>query len=126
MSCIASELDEVTPQYISNVAVDYWRKKQSLKEPSYSVMALSPTENERIDHQLGEPGVKDTLLPSNMNQADAMVTSSTVIALSPEQEDPFRDLSILLLRKGIRSNPHDSVGCVKERIANKVRNEENV
>lgn len=121
-----SDLEEVTPQYISNVAVDYWRKKPSLKEPSYSVMALSPTENERVDHQPGEPGVKDTLLPRNVNQADAMVTSAAVMAISPEQDEPFRDLQILLgltLRKGIRSNPYDSFGCVGKGILNKVRRE---
>jgi len=123
---VMSDLEEVTPQYISNVAVDYWRKKPSLKEPSYSVMALSPTENERVDHQPGEPGVEDTLLPRNVNQADAMVTSAAVMAISPEQDEPFRDLQILLgltLRKGIRSNPHDSVRCVGKGILNKVRHE---
>ena len=119
-----SDLKQVKPKYISNVAVDYWRKKPTLKEPSYSVMALSTTENERIDHQPGEPGVKDTLLPCNVQQADAMVTSAAVMAISAEQEEPFRDLQILLgltLRKGIRSNPHDSFGCVKEGIVTKVR-----
>lgn len=124
-----ADLEEVTPQYVSNVAVDYWRKKESLKEPSYSVMALSPTENERVDHQPGEPGVEDTLLPRNVNQADAMVTSAAVMAISPEQDEPFRDLQILLgltLRKGIRSNPHDSLGCVRKGIVNKVRNERNL
>ena len=86
-------------------------------------MTLSPIENERIDHQPGEPGVEDKLLPCNVNQADAMVTSAAVMALSPEQEEPFRDLQILLgltLRKGIRSNPHDSFGCVRKGIALKL------
>lgn len=118
-----SDLEEIKPQYISNVAVDYWRKKPILKEPSYSVMALSPKENERIDHHPGEPGVEDTLLPRNVHQTDAMVTSAAVMAISPEQEEPFRDLQILLgltLRKGIRSDPHDSFGCVKEGIVTKV------
>ena len=86
-------------------------------------MALSPTENERIDHHPGEPGVEDTLLPHNVHQTDAMVTSAAVMAISPEQEEPFRDLQILLgltLRKGIRSDPRDSFGCVKEGIVTKV------
>ena len=119
-----ADLKQIKPQYISNVAVDYWRKKPSLKEPSYSVMALSPTGNERIDHQPGEPGVEKKLLPSNVHQADAMVTSAAVMALSPEQEEPFRDLQILLgltLRKGIRSDPHDSFGCSSKGIVTKVR-----
>ena len=92
-------------------------------------MTLSPIENERIDHQPGEPGVEDKLLPCNVNQADAMVTSAAVMALSPEQEEPFRDLQILLgltLRKGIRSNPHDSFGCVTKGIASKVSSEVNL
>ncbi|KAJ7388145.1 hypothetical protein OS493_039550 [Desmophyllum pertusum] len=35
---VMADLEQIKPQYISNVAVDYWRKKPSLKEPSYSVM----------------------------------------------------------------------------------------
>ena len=116
------DLKQVKPQYISNVAVDYWRKKPILKEPSYAIMALSPTENERIDHQPGEPSVEDKLYPKYVNQTDAMVTSAAVMALSPEQEEPFRDLQMLLgltLRKGIRSNPNESFGCRGE-LASKV------
>lgn len=116
------DLKQVKPQYISNVAVDYWRKKPILKEPSYAIMALSPTENERIDHQPGEPSVEDKLYPKYVNQTDAMVTSAAVMALSPEQEEPFRDLQMLLgltLRKGIRSNPNESFGCGGE-LASKV------
>ena len=120
-----SDLEEIKPQYISNVAVDYWRKKPILREPSYSLMTLSPTENERIDHQPGEPGVGDTLLPCNIHQADAMVASAAAMVVGPEQEEPFRDLQILLgltLRKGIRSDPNDLFGCVKQGIVTKVRN----
>lgn len=111
------DLKQVKPQYISNVAVDYWRKKPILKEPSYAIMALSPTENERIDHQPGEPSVEDKLYPKYVNQTDAMVTSAAVMALSPEQEEPFRDLQMLLgltLRKGIRSNPNESFGLASK------------
>lgn len=107
-----ADLEHVKPQYISNVAVDYWRKKPSLKEPSYAVMALSPTGNERIDHQPGEPSVGDTLLPSDISQADAMVTVGAVMALSREQEEPFRDLQLLFglsIRRGFRSNSNDSI-----------------
>ena len=122
---VMDDLKQVKPQYISNVAVDYWRKKPILKEPSYAIMALSPSENERIDHQPGEPGVEDKLCPKYVNQTDAMVTSAAVMALSPEQEEPFRDLQMLLgftLRKGIRSNPKESFGCGgnRDEIASKV------
>lgn len=122
---VMDDLKQVKPQYISNVAVDYWRKKPILKEPSYAIMALSPTENERIDHQPGEPGVEDKLCPKYVNQTDAMVTSAAVMALSPEQEEPFRDLQMLLgftLRKGIRSNPKESFGCGgnRDEIASKI------
>ncbi|KAJ7371795.1 hypothetical protein OS493_023136 [Desmophyllum pertusum] len=48
---VIADLEQITPQYISNVAVDYWRKKPSLKEPSYSVDGSVPDrETERIDH----------------------------------------------------------------------------
>ena len=109
-----ADLKEVTPQYISNVAVDYWRKKQTAKEPSYSVMSLSPTENERIDHQPGDPSLENKLTPAEIQQPDAMVTSAAVMALSAEQEEPFRELQILLgltVRKSIRSHVDDELGC---------------
>lgn len=119
-----SDLEQVTPEYISNVAVDYWRKKSSLKEPSYAVMAMSPKENERIDHQPGETCDEVKLSPSCVHQSDAMVTSAAVMALSPEQEEPFRDLQIMLgltIRKGFRSNPNETMGCSS--IVAKVRTE---
>lgn len=109
-----ADLKQVTPEYISNVAVDYWRKKSSPREPSYAVMALTPKENERIDHQPGEICDEVKLSPGYVHQADAMVTSAAVMALSPEQDEPFRDLQIMLgltIRKGFRSNPKETMGC---------------
>ena len=110
-----ADLKKVKPEYISNVAVDYWRKHPSVtKEPSYAVMSLSPEENERIDHQPGETCDELKLTPCYVHQPDAMVTSAAVMALSPQQDEPFRDLQIMLgltLRKGFRSNPNDTMGC---------------
>jgi len=119
-----ADLKQVTPEYISNVAVDYWRKKSSPREPSYAVMALTPKENERIDHQPGEICDEVTLSPGYVHQADAMVTSAAVMALSPEQDEPFRDLQIMLgltIRKGFRSNPKETMGCSP--LVDKVRTE---
>ena len=85
-----------------------------MKEPSYAVMYLSPKENERIDHQPGETCDEVKLTPCYVHQPDAMVTSAAVMALSPEQDEPFRDLQIMLgltLRKGFRSNPNETMGC---------------
>ena len=108
-------LKKVTPEYISNVAVDYWCLKPSLRDQSYAVMSMSPNENERIDHQPGKSDAKVRLSPHNVYQADAMVTSAAVMALSPEQDEPFRDLQIMLgltLRKGFKSgNPDETMGC---------------
>lgn len=110
-----ADLKKVTPEYISNVAVDYWCKNPSVrKEPSYAVMSLSPEKNERIDHQPGETRDEVKLTPCYVHQPDAMVTSAAVMALSPEQDEPFRDLQIMLgltLRKGFRSNPNETMGC---------------
>ena len=109
-----ADLEALTPEYISNVAVDYWRKESSLKAPSYAVMSLSPKRIERIDHQPGKTCQEIKLSPDYVHQADAMVTSAAVMALSPEQAEPFRDLQIMLgltIRKGFRSNPNETMGC---------------
>ena len=95
------DLKEVKPEYISCVAVDYWRKEW--KELPYAVMALSPNKIERIDDQPGKSRVSKILKPENVSVADAMVTSAAVMTLSPEQEEPYRDLQVqlgLTLRKG--------------------------
>ena len=49
------------------------------------------------------------LPPRSVDQADAMVTSAAVMALRPEQNEPFRDLQImvgLILRKGFKTEQH--------------------
>ena len=99
-----SDLENVKPEYVSNVAVDYWRLSSSSRStPPFAVVSLSPDENRRIDCQ-PEHTVK--LPPRSVDQADAMVTSAAVMALSPEQNEPFRDLQIMLgliLRKGFKT-----------------------
>ena len=98
---VMGDLEGIKPEYISCMAVDYWPKEE--EESSYAVMALSPTEFERIDYQDGEPKVTEKLNPRNVSVADAMVTSAAVMTLSPEQEEPYRDLQVqlgLTLRKG--------------------------
>ena len=110
---LMADLEPLTPEYISNVAVDYWCKESSLKAPSYAVMSLSPKRIERIDHEPGKSN-EIKLSPGCVHQTDAMVTSAAVMALSPEQEEPFRDLQIMLgltIRKGFRSNPNETMGC---------------
>ena len=185
-----SDLRYVTPQYVSNVAVDYWRLNSSSQsappfavmsmspdeiqcidqpghtvdlslspdeiqrtdqpghtgnlflspdstspidcQPGYAVnLALSPDEDQLID-QPGHPGIlspspdptssidcqpehKLYLSPNNVSLADAMVTSAAVMAISPEQNEPFRDLQIMLgltLRKGFKPTPYqESSSC---------------
>ena len=110
---VMGDLEGIKPEYISCMAVDYWPKEE--EESSYAVMALSPTEFERIDHQDKEPKVTKQLNPRNVSVADAMVTSAAVMTLSPEQEKPYRDLQVqlgLTLRKGFSTE--------KEGIASKV------
>ena len=165
-----SDLQDVTPQYVSNVAVDYWRLNSSSQSaPPFAVMSMSPHEIQRIDQpghavdlslspdanqridQSGhavnlalssdedqlidqpghtgnlspspnptspidcQPENKLYLSPSNVSQVDAMVTSAAVMAISPEQDEPYRDLQIMLgliLRKGFKPTPHqESSSC---------------
>ena len=97
---VLADLKDDKPKYISCVAVDYWRKQWN--ESPYAVMALSPTEMERIDQQKGE--VTKRLDPKDVSLADAMVISGAVMTLNPEQDEPLRDLQVhlgLTLRKGI-------------------------
>lgn len=112
-----SDLEAVTPEYVSNVAVDYWRLNSSSRSaPSFAVMSLSPDANQRIDCQ---PGHTVKLPGRSVDQADAMVTSAAVMALSPEQNEPFRDLQIMLgliLRKGFKTKQHQELPCLRRRL----------
>ena len=165
-----SDLQDVAPQYVSNVAVDYWRLNSSSQSaPPFAVMSMSPHEIQRIDQPghtvdlslssdanqridksrhavnlalstdevqlIDQPGHTGNLSPPpdstspidcqpehklylspyNVSQADAMVTSAAVMAISPEQNEPYRDLQIMLgliLRKGFKPTPHqESSSC---------------
>ena len=159
-----SDLQNVTPKYVSNVAVDYWKLNSSSQSaPPFAVMSMSPDEIQRIDQpahtvdlslspdanqpidQSGhavnlalsqdedqlidqprhtanlspspdstppidcQPENKLYLSPKNVSLADAMVTSAAVMAISPEQNEPYRDLQIMLgliLRKGFKPTPY--------------------
>ena len=165
-----SDLQDVTPQYVSNVAVDYWMLNSSSRSaPSFAVMSMSPDEIQRIDQPghtvdlslspdanqridqfehtvnlalspdedqlIDQPGHTGNLSPPpdstspidcqpehklylspyNVSQVDAMVTSAAVMAISPEQNEPYRDLQIMLgliLRKGFKpTHNQESSSC---------------
>ena len=165
-----SDLQNVTPKYVSNVAVDYWRLNSSsrsappvavmsmssheiqrIDQPAHTVdLPLSPDENPSIDQSahavnlalspdedqlIDQPGHTGNLSPPpdstspidcqpehklylspyNVSQVDAMVTSAAVMAISPEQNEPYRDLQIMLgliLRKGFKPTPYqESSSC---------------
>ena len=167
-----SDLQNVMPQYVSNVAADYWRLNSSSQSaPPFAVMSMSPDEIQRIDQPghtvdlslspdanqsndqsgyavnlalspdedqlIDQPGHTGNLSPSpdstspiciicqpehklylspnNVSLVDAMVTSAAVMAISPEQNEPYRDLQIMLgliLRKGFKPTPHqESSSC---------------
>ena len=108
-----SDLQDVSPQYVSNVAVDYWRLNSSSQSaPPFAVMSMSPRENQRIDQP---PGHTVNFSPNDVSLVDAMVTSAAVMAISPEQNEPFRDLQIMLgltLRKEFKLTPYqESSSC---------------
>ena len=127
-----SDLQNVTPKYVSNVAVDYWKiNSSSQSAPPFAVMSMSPDEIQRIDqpaHTVDlspssdstppiccQPENKLYLSPKKVSLADAMVTSAAVMAISPEQNEPYRDLQIMLgliLRKGFKPTPYqESSSC---------------
>ena len=97
-----SDLKDITPEYISNAAMDYWSLNSSSQSaPPFAVLSMSPRKIQRID----QPPEQTLLDPKNVDQVDAMVTSAAVMAISPEQNEPFRDLQIMLglvLRKGFK------------------------
>ena len=108
-----SDLQDVSPHYVSNVAVDYWRLNSSSQSaPPFAVMSMSPRENQRIDQP---PGHTVNFSPNDVSLVDAMVTSAAVMAISPEQNEPFRDLQIMLgltLRKEFKLTPYqESSSC---------------
>ena len=124
-----SDLHDLSPEYISNVVVDYWSlNSPSQSAPPFAVLSMSPHENLRVDqsgHTVNlapdsnspiecQPG-RVYLSPNNVTQVDAMVTSAAVMAISLEQNEPFRDLQIMLgliLRKGFKPRPYqESSSC---------------
>ena len=115
-----SELKPVTPEYVNNIAIDSWRLNSSSRStPPFTVISLSPRGPEYM--------VK--LPQRSVDQADAMVTSAAVMALSPEQNEPFRDLPRqimvgLTLRKGFKTEQHKERPCLRRRLCSGVgRNE---
>ena len=108
-----ADLREMKPQYISNVAVDYWRKTHD--KPPYGLISISPQQVERIDQQPGESDFQGKLDPGNFKVADAMTISASVKSASMEDDELFRDLQILLglaIRKSVRSSPmEDNMKC---------------
>ena len=108
-----ADLQDVSPEYVSNVAVDYWSLNSSSQNaPPFAVMSMSPRENQRIDQP---PGHTVNLSPNDVSLVDAMVTSAAVMAISLEQNEPFRDLQImqgLTVRKAFKpsQNP-ESLSC---------------
>ena len=111
-----SDLRGVNPQYVSNVAVDYWRLNSSSRSTPFAVVSLAPDRNQRID---GPPEHTLNLDPGNVDHVDAMVTSAAVMALSPEQNEPFRDLQIMLgliLRKGFNTGQRQEQPPLQRRL----------
>ena len=111
-----SDLRGVNPQYVSNVAVDYWRLNSSSRSTPFAVVSLAPDTNQRID---GPPEHTLNIDPGNVDHVDAMVTSAAVMALSPEQNEPFRDLQIMLgliLRKGFNTGQRQEQPPLQRRL----------
>ena len=88
------DIRDTKPEYISNMTVDYW--KGAPDKPPFELMAISPHEVARIDHQPGACGGQDTLSPRHVKVADAMTIAASVVTNKETLDDPFRDLQILL------------------------------
>ena len=99
---------------------------QPIDQSGHAVnLALSQDEDQLIDHLSPSPDStppidcqpenKLYLSPKDVSLADAMVTSAAVMAISPEQNEPYRDLQIMLgliLRKGFKPTPYrESSSC---------------
>lgn len=74
------DLQEVQPQYLSNVVVNEWRVAESDAELHYELLIMSPTEIERLDRRPQEEQFEHKLDPQDIDLSAAMATSAAAVA----------------------------------------------
>ena len=96
--CLA-DLEDIKPQYISNIVVNEWRR-EAQDQLAYDLMTMSPTEIERIDCPPQCEEFSGKLKPMDIKLSDAMATSAA--AVSPymgayeQSTEPFKHLQTIL------------------------------
>lgn len=93
------DLENVKPIFISNAAVNRWRRTTSPTEPDYEALIMSPQGIERLDRPAHEREFEGKLMPEDIYLSDAMATSAAAVdhhmgAL--EGEEMFKDLKVTL------------------------------
>lgn len=93
------DLENVKPIFISNAAVNRWRRTTSSTEPDYEALIMSPQGIERLDRPAHERELEGKLMPEDIYLSDAMATSAAAVdhhmgAL--EGEEMFKDLKVTL------------------------------
>lgn len=93
------DLGNVKPIFISNAAVNRWRRTTSFTEPDYEALIMSPQGIERLDRPAHERELEGKLMPEDIYLSDAMATSAAAVdhhmgAL--EGEEMFKDLKVTL------------------------------
>ena len=76
--CLA-DLEDIKPQYISNIVVNEWRR-EAKDELKYNLMTMSPTEVETVDCPPQREEFSGKLAPMDIKLSDAMATSAAAVS----------------------------------------------
>lgn len=94
------DLDDVKPIYISGITINKWIRTNSLKEPDYELLMMSPNGIERLDRPANEREFDGKLMPMDIYLSDAMATSAAAVdhhmGARESDDASFRDLKVIL------------------------------
>ena len=79
-SLTLDDLKETKPEYISNIAVNHWKKDKESVD-NYEILTMSPSVIERLDYRQQEGRKQfEGLEPEDVKLSDAMATSAAAIS----------------------------------------------
>lgn len=94
------DLQDVKPQYLSNIVVNNWQVGDTKSEQKYELLIMSPTEIERLDRRPEEEQFRNRLDPRDIDLSAAMATSAAAVARHmgayDESAESFKQLQIVL------------------------------
>ena len=109
-----ADISDLKPQYISNIAADYWR--QNSKTSPETMIGLCSKKIEIITKEQGTDKLNSSLTPGHIKLADAMSTAAMITRPPTRMDDKFEAFYELQLILGwsalnINSDPKHEYCC---------------